>query len=1312
MSDHIWTQENIAAYVLGGLEPAERERLERHVTECTACAHAVEETRTLERKVLPWFASADPGPSLEDRILQALPASPPPRRRLPIGRPRLLLAAAASLLLAAVGFTASTLMEEDFLAFPEPNQPVVAANGPLAPHTWAESDFAGTDGTVTLTAKGKRGYVDGNAGGRSIVNGFPNDGEWRRAGEGKPAKADPAESAVKSAAKLADELQERTAAKLTRELDELKDQVKLGRGDQLGDHAFRAIQDLSGKALDLRAGAVVAEQKHAESEAARAKHEPAASMPAGDLNGRAGGLKGSPAGGGFGGGGFGKPSAAGGAGAPGQTDAKTLGFGLNTTYDARPLGEKDAKGQGQLLWHYTDNFAPPPLAQQYFKPGDDLARVPATVAKPVATPSAPELMPAAPAVTGLDTQLAQKASQAGKGDEGKKEAGTPPGVDAPPPAELAPQKIIIRSGEVEFEVDSFDNSVAVIQRLIGGTRGGFIATINSDKLANGKVRGSVVVRIPPEQLDKFVLDLRKELGKTSELKSQRIGSKDVTKEYTDLESRLRAARSMEERLLKIIKEGKGAIKDLLQAEKELGVWRTKIEEMEGEIRYLRNLVSLSTLTINLTEKEIRTAAIVNENERVQTGIEVEDVEKAHQEALKAITELKGRVTRSEVKQLAAGQFSALLHFEVSPENTGPMRDRLKQLGTMARLQIDRIQQTPSGAPAPKDGKIERGNTQFIVSLYNLANIAPRETVILRLAVADVPAVYQKLREAIAKAQGHLVNAQLNEQDRQNINAQLDFDIRRLVASDVQVALAGAGETLSRQVNRVPENDNVTDSKVLYRITLVDADAIPPRETVVMRIAAVNVPAAYQKLRDGLAKAKTRTLNAQLNEQDRRKVSAQLDFTYRRGDEGMVRAALAATGETLSRQVTRVPESANVTDAKVLVRLEILDADELPPRETVVSKIAAADVAEAYETLRTAILKAKGRIANAQLNEQDHRNVTANLVFDVPRSDEGNIRTLLGTAGETLTRQIARQQDTSNFTETRVGFQIELLPAAAILPRETTTLALEVADVNQTLSLFSGQVKEAQGRVVETQVGKQKNGQESARVVFDVPLRDAGGLVDKFKTAGQVRVHQVIRNPQAPEGKLALGRLEITLSNTMPAPPVPPRDTFTLELEVSDVPGTLAAFASQVKEVQGRTVDTQSSQDKTGRASARVVYDVPLAAAAGLAEKLKAASQHVQSYQVKPDPEAPEGKLAVGRLVVTLSNVPGLLPRDQGLWAQLRSGLAFSLRGLSISASWLIVGLLFVLPWVLVLYVIFLLARRMWRSAAIANGTAARNPPAP
>ncbi len=647
---------------------------------------------------------------------------------------------------------------------------------------------------------------------------------------------------------------------------------------------------------------------------------------------------------------------------------------------------------------------------------------------------------------------------------------------------------------------------------------------------------------------------------------------------------------MEERLLAIIKDGKGQIKDLLAAEKELGIWRTQIEGLEGELRYYANQATYSTLTIKLYEKNIRNAASITESERVQAGLEVEDVEKAHQEALKAIMDAKGRVTRSELKQFAAGQFNAILHFEVGHDAAGPIRDRLKQLGTMVRLQIDRLQHTEDGGPAPKDGKIERGPTLFLVSIYNLANVAPRETIVLRLAAADVPAIYQKLRVAIAKAKGHVINAQLDEKDRHNVTAQLDCHVSRLGEGELVTALLGAGETLTRQVNRIPENDNVTDAKVLFRITLVDANSIQPRETVSIKIAAADVPAAYQKLRDAAAKAKARIITAQLNEQDRRNVTAQLGFALSRSDENALQAVLAAAGEIMSRQANRLPESPNLTDARVLFEIALFDVDSVQPRETVAVKIAATNVPASYKALRAAIAAIKGRELTAQVNEQDRRNITAQLEVTFHRKDEKALEEALVAAGETLSRVVTRTPDNVNVTETKVHARIELMPADAIAPRETTTLAMEVTDVAETLKNLNAQVKDKQGRIVETQVGQERNGQVSARVVYDVPLNDAAILVEKFKSAGQVRVHQVTRDPQAPEGKLAIGRLTITLSNT-----------------------------------------------------------------------------------------------------------PLLLPSDESLWSQLRGGLAFSLRGLSISASWLMVGLLFVLPWVLLLYAVIWLARRLWRS---------------
>jgi hypothetical protein len=496
---------------------------------------------------------------------------------------------------------------------------------------------------------------------------------------------------------------------------------------------------------------------------------------------------------------------------------------------------------------------------------------------------------------------------------------------APNPNPIA-QNVVIRSGDIDFEVESFDSAAATVTKLVMGIKGAFIATVNSEKLTNGKVKGAITVRVPPDQLDGLLLDLRKELSKGGELKGSRIGSQDITKQYTDLESRLKAARTMEQRLLQIIKEGKGEIKQLLDAEKELGVWRTKIEETEGELRYYSNLVALSTLTITITEKEIRASATMTENERIQAGVEVEDVDKVYQQILAAVVEAKGRVTKSEVKQLSAGQFNAALNFEVAPEAAGPLRDRLRQVGRVTRLEIDRVQQ-PEGT-VTKNAKLQRGDTLFFVQLYsyNQTNIAPREVAIVQVAVPDVPSAYQTLRDAVAKASGRVLIAQLNEQDQQNVAAQFDFEVRR-------------------------------------------------------------------------------------------------------ADEAILRAAVDSLGEVVARQVTRAPESDNVTDAKVMYR----------------------------------------------------------------------------------TMLIAKNQ---------------------LKPRDRTTLALEVANVDQTMAVFRAQAAEVQGsRLVDSQFTRDRSGRLTAKLVYDVPLQHASGLAEQFKSAGAVLVFQSARDPQAPEGKYATTRLDVTLTNS-------------------------------------------------------------------------------------------------------------------------------------------------------------------------------------
>ncbi len=489
------------------------------------------------------------------------------------------------------------------------------------------------------------------------------------------------------------------------------------------------------------------------------------------------------------------------------------------------------------------------------------------------------------------------------------------------------RKIVIRSGDIDFEVESFDAAVATALKLVGGIKDGTVSTINSEKLPNGKVKGSVVVRVPPEHLDSLVLDLRKELGKTGELKGQKIGSQEITKQYTDLESRLKAAKTMEQRLLKIIAEGKGEIKLLLEAEKELGVWRTKIEESEGELRYYANLVALSTLTIALSEKEIRSATGLTESERVQTGIEVEDVDKALQQAILAVTDAKGRVTKSEMKQLAAGQFNATLHFEVAPDAAGPMRDRLRQIGRIARLEIDRVQQA-DGATVPKNAKVTRGDAQFQVSIYNLAGVAPREAAVLQIAVADVPAGYTALKEAIGKANGRVLASTLNEQDRQNVSAQLDFEVRRADEPALQAALAAVGDLVSRNVTRAADTENVTDSKVMFRTTLVSAARLKPRETTTLAVEVADVDATASVFGAQVGEVKGRQVDAQITHERTGRVTARLVYDVPLAAAAGIVEKFKTAGAVRVNQSGRDPQAPDGRYATARIDVTLSNADPL------------------------------------------------------------------------------------------------------------------------------------------------------------------------------------------------------------------------------------------------------------------------------------------------------------------------------------------------------------------------------------------------
>src|SRR6266566_1608914 len=93
-----------------------------------------------------------------------------------------------------------------------------------------------------------------------------------------------------------------------------------------------------------------------------------------------------------------------------------------------------------------------------------------------------------------------------------------PPETSPTAAAVLGNRKLIRNASVELEIVGFDAVVQKITAFANEDRG-YVATTSSEKQANGKLKGQIVVKVLPENLDRFLQKIRG-LG---ELKNQTLG---------------------------------------------------------------------------------------------------------------------------------------------------------------------------------------------------------------------------------------------------------------------------------------------------------------------------------------------------------------------------------------------------------------------------------------------------------------------------------------------------------------------------------------------------------------------------------------------------------------------------------------------------------------------------------------------------------------------------------------------------------------------------------------------------------------------
>ncbi|CRH88956.1 Uncharacterised protein [Chlamydia trachomatis] len=171
---------------------------------------------------------------------------------------------------------------------------------------------------------------------------------------------------------------------------------------------------------------------------------------------------------------------------------------------------------------------------------------------------------------------------------------------------MTDERKVIHQAQLELKVKNLEKAQMKIENKVA-EYGGYVVESNVYREDEELVEGTITVRVPEAHFQDFLTDSE---GEASEVVGRNVTGQDVTEQYVDLKARLKSKRAVEERLLAFMKDAEKT-EDLLKISADLAVVQEEIEQLTGQIKYLENQTSYSTVTITLSQDRIVVPGIDN-----------------------------------------------------------------------------------------------------------------------------------------------------------------------------------------------------------------------------------------------------------------------------------------------------------------------------------------------------------------------------------------------------------------------------------------------------------------------------------------------------------------------------------------------------------------------------------------------------------------------------------------------------------------------------------------------------------------------------
>lgn len=169
-------------------------------------------------------------------------------------------------------------------------------------------------------------------------------------------------------------------------------------------------------------------------------------------------------------------------------------------------------------------------------------------------------------------------------------------------------KKLIYHANLNMEVKDYGQAQIEIRNMVNMAQGYIIEfNENMSKVEQG---GTFIMKVPASGFSSFLNNLEKVQHESLQ---RSIQGQDVSEEYVDLESRLKAKQLMEVQYTEFMKKATKS-NDLVAFANELGSIQETIEQIKGRMRYINQNVSFSTVELRVYQTDI-SIALKEKNEQ-------------------------------------------------------------------------------------------------------------------------------------------------------------------------------------------------------------------------------------------------------------------------------------------------------------------------------------------------------------------------------------------------------------------------------------------------------------------------------------------------------------------------------------------------------------------------------------------------------------------------------------------------------------------------------------------------------------------------